>query len=54
MAKVHGWKQQFLSHAGKETLIKAVAQAVPAYPMNIFKLPDNLCNEINADIARFW
>lgn len=48
MDKLHGWKQQFLSHAGKEILIKGVAQAVLSYLMNIFKLPDNLCNEIGS------
>lgn len=54
MAKLNGWKQQFLSQAGKETLIKAIAQAVPTYPMNVFKLPNNLCRDIDAAIARFW
>ncbi|KAM1708753.1 hypothetical protein ACFX2K_001685 [Malus domestica] len=54
LRKIEGWKQQFLSQAGREVLIKAVAQAVPAYPMNIFKFPDSLCNEIDAAIARFW
>lgn len=35
-------------------MIKAVAQAMPAYPMNIFKFSDTLCNEIDAALARFW
>lgn len=53
MAKILRWKQQFLSQAGKEILIKAVAQVVSPYPMNVFKLPNNLCQDIDAAIARF-
>ena len=35
--KVWGWKEKLLTHAGKEVLIKSVAQAVPfvfCYPRN--------------------
>ncbi|KAM1172680.1 hypothetical protein ACFX2G_023238 [Malus domestica] len=35
LAKILGWKQQFLSKEGKEVLIKAVSLAIPTYPMNV-------------------
>ena len=37
--KVTGWKEKFISQAGKEILIKTVAQTVPTYTMSIFKIP---------------
>ncbi|XP_058746012.1 uncharacterized protein LOC131618873 [Vicia villosa] len=37
--KIKGWKEQFLSRARKEVLIKAAAQAIPTYVMNCYKLP---------------
>ena len=43
-----------LSQAGKEILIKAVAQAILAYTMSVFKLPDNLCDEMTSMIWAFW
>ncbi|KAH0996802.1 hypothetical protein GBA52_020666 [Prunus armeniaca] len=51
---IAGWKQNFLSQAGREVLIKSVATAVPAYPMSCFSLPITLCNAINADLTSFW
>ena len=35
-------------------MIKAVAQAIPTYSMNCFKLPIGLCNEIGGLIRKFW
>ena len=39
LGKLQGWKQNFLSRAGKEVLIKTVVQAIPSYPMSIYKFP---------------
>ena len=34
--RVLGWKEKFISKAGREILIKTVAQAIPIYSMGIF------------------
>ncbi|XP_058774622.1 uncharacterized protein LOC131648906 [Vicia villosa] len=52
--KIKGWKEKFLTTAGKEILIKVVAQAIPTYVMSCYKLPILVCNEIEALIANFW
>ncbi|XP_050378368.1 uncharacterized protein LOC126795602 [Argentina anserina] len=49
--KIQGWKANILSQAGREVLIKAVAMAVPAYPMAIFLLLKALCKNINSDLS---
>ena len=48
------WKEKMLSKAGKEVLIKAVAQAIPIYTISCFKLPDSLCDELKSMIRNFW
>ena len=52
--KLNGWKGKMLSLAGKEVLIKSVAQALPIYTMSCFRPLDSLCNEINSMIGNFW
>jgi hypothetical protein len=52
--KLKGWKEKLLSQAGREILIKAVAQAIPTYSMSYFRLPAKLCNELEAMVRRFW
>lgn len=52
--KVMGWKEKTISKAGRETLIKSVAQAIPTYSMSIFKLPRRVCEGINSILAKFW
>ncbi|CAL8112885.1 unnamed protein product [Prunus armeniaca] len=53
-AKLMGWSEQYLSQAGKEVLIKAVAMAMPNNAMSCFQLPINLCKEIEREIIRYW
>ena len=45
---------RLLSRAGKEVLIKAVAQSIPTYTIGVFQLPVKLCDELNAMCARYW
>jgi hypothetical protein len=46
-----GWQEKLLSKAGKEIMIKAVAQAIPIYAMSCFDLTKGLCDEISARIG---
>lgn len=52
--RFQGWRDKLFSTAGKEILIKAVAQAIPTYAMNCFQLLVKLCKELNSLIGRFW
>ncbi|KAL0011249.1 hypothetical protein SO802_006357 [Lithocarpus litseifolius] len=52
--KLQGWKGMLLSKAGKEILIKAVAQSMPTYSMSVFQIPKKLCDELDALCAKFW
>lgn len=54
ITKTKGWREKFLSQAGKEILIKSVLQAIPAYSMSILKYPSSMCKKISSQIARFW
>jgi hypothetical protein len=44
--RLQDWKLKFLSQAGKEVLLKVVVQAIPAYCMNLFLLPNTLCSDL--------
>lgn len=52
-ARIQGWQEKLLSKAGKEILIKAVAQAIPLYAMSCFDLTKGLCEELNSMIGRW-
>jgi len=52
--RMQGWNEKFLSWAGKEILINAVAQAIPTFAMGCFDLSKSLCDQISAMICRFW
>ena len=53
--KLQGWEGKLLSQAGREVLIKAIAQTIQTYAMGCFKLPLSLCHEIEAKVKKlFW
>ncbi|XP_045086650.1 uncharacterized mitochondrial protein AtMg00310-like [Aegilops tauschii subsp. strangulata] len=43
-----------MAQAGKETLIKAVAHAIPAYIMGVFKLPLSVCDDLTRMVRNYW
>lgn len=52
--RIQGWKEKLLSKAGKEILIKAIAQVIPTYAMGCFDLTKTLCDEISTMVCRYW
>jgi hypothetical protein len=52
--KINSWRSRPLSRAGKEIMIKSILQAIPAYVMSIYLLPDSLINDIERMINAFW
>ena len=52
--KIHGWQTRFLSTAGKEILLKAVAFAMPVFLMNVFELPMQVRFELDSMISGYW
>ncbi|XP_058788236.1 uncharacterized protein LOC131662466 [Vicia villosa] len=52
--RINSWRGRSLSRAGKETMIKSVLQAIPAYIMSIFLIPDGVINDIERMINSFW
>ncbi|XP_074321452.1 uncharacterized protein LOC141657962 [Silene latifolia] len=52
--KLQGWRGMLFSRAGREVLIKAVAQSIPTYAMSVFRLPANFCDELRSMVSKFW
>ena len=53
-SKLKGWKERLLTQAGKEVLIKAMVQAIPAFTLSCFQLPDYFCKELETLTRKFW
>ncbi|GAA0167235.1 hypothetical protein LIER_22212 [Lithospermum erythrorhizon] len=53
-SKVEKWQFKLLSRVGKEILIRVVAEAIPSYAMQCFKLPVTLCHDLESLMAKFW
>ncbi|KAM6593181.1 hypothetical protein CsatA_000884 [Cannabis sativa] len=52
--RILSWEGRLLSKAGKEVLVKTVAQALPSYAMSVFLLPVDTCNKLEGMMAKFW
>ncbi|XP_073066021.1 uncharacterized protein [Primulina eburnea] len=52
--RIHSWRGKYLSKAGREILIKSVAQALPSYCMNVFLLPKSTIDELQRIMNSFW
>uniref|UniRef100_A0A803QCK5 Reverse transcriptase domain-containing protein n=1 Tax=Cannabis sativa TaxID=3483 RepID=A0A803QCK5_CANSA len=52
--KIFSWETKFLSKAGKEVLIKSVAQALPNYAMSVFLLTHEIWSSLEGMMAKFW
>lgn len=52
--KASSWKGRSLSMAGREVLIKSVAQSIRSYVMSIYLLPSSLGDEIQKMLNSFW
>lgn len=48
------WGDTLSQQAGKEVMIKAVAQALPTYLMGVFKLPFSVCDDLTRLVRNFW
>lgn len=52
--KLKGWKALTLSQGAREILIKLIAQALPAYIMRCFTVPNYICHDIKSTISKYW
>lgn len=52
--RIQGWSGKHLSKAGREVLVKSIAQAIPTYCMSTILLPESLGEELERMINSFW
>ncbi|XP_060962204.1 uncharacterized mitochondrial protein AtMg00310-like [Cannabis sativa] len=52
--RIQGWESKFLRRAGKEVLIKTVAQSLPIYAMSVFLLPLDITHDMERLMSKFW
>jgi hypothetical protein len=48
------WGDSVQAQNAREILIKAIAQAIPAYVMGVFKLLDSVCDDLTRLIRNYW
>lgn len=52
--RLAGWKTNYLSKAGRATLIKATLNAIPSYSMQCIHLSNKVLNEIDRTVRNFF
>jgi hypothetical protein len=52
-SKLIGWRSKALSWAGRRTLIKLVALALPTYSFSTANVLATVCNKLDSSILRF-
>lgn len=52
--RIISWDGKYISRAGKELLVKSVAQALPSYAMSVFLLPLEITRDIERSLSKFW
>ena len=47
-SKLQGWKAKLLSQTGRTSLISSTFQSMPLYTFSCFKVPETVCNKMDA------
>ena len=53
-SRLVGWRSKVLSWAGRATMIKAVASALPCYTFSTSDVPVSVCDKLDSTTRRFW
>ncbi|XP_019179523.1 PREDICTED: uncharacterized protein LOC109174723 [Ipomoea nil] len=53
--RIGSWSKMLLTQAGKEVLLKSVAQSMPTFSMSVFLLPEMVCTSIERTMnSGYW
>lgn len=52
--RIEGWSKRFLPWAGKEVLLKSVAQAMPTLTMSVYLMSISLCERLERCMNKYW
>lgn len=52
--KLQNWNNQTISRSGKAILLKTAAQSVPNFWMQLFLVPNTICDKIEKRMNAFW
>lgn len=52
--RVQCWEGRLISQAGKEVLIKSIAQTLPTFAKSVFLLPLEITKDLERILSKFW